>query len=129
MRIVVADDDAVIRGLVTHVLGKQGYEVIPASSGEEVLTCVSARRPDAIVLDAMMPDLDGFEVLHQLRKNENTRDIPVMILSARVLESDMISGFDFGANDYLVKPFRPEELVTRLRRLVSPARQWDRDAG
>jgi DNA-binding response OmpR family regulator len=121
-RILVVEDDEVMRGLIEHILVKQGFQVFSASEGEEALEHIRGRKPDAIILDAMMPGMDGYEVLHTLRADNITRDIPVLMLSARALERDVISGFDFGANDYLVKPFRPEDLVTRLKRLLNRAR-------
>lgn len=116
---LVADDDEVLRRLVTHVLNREGYQVVIAGSGEEVLAEVRSRRPDAIILDAMMPGIDGLEVLHMLRQGETTKDIPVIMLSARSQERDVVRGFDFGANDYLGKPFKPLELLVRLKRLLA----------
>ena len=127
LRVVLAEDDDVLRRLVVHVLEKEGLRVLQARDGEEALKLIQSRRPDAIILDAMMPGVDGLEVLHTIRQSEATRDIPVMMLSGRSLERDMVTGFDFGANDYLVKPFRPAELVVRLKRLLNPARRWERD--
>ncbi|MBX7199212.1 MAG: response regulator [Rhodospirillaceae bacterium] len=118
-RVLVADDDEVLRRLVTHVLNREGYQVVIAGSGEEVLAEVRSRRPDAIILDAMMPGIDGLEVLHMLRQGETTKDIPVIMLSARSQERDVVRGFDFGANDYLGKPFKPLELLVRLKRLLA----------
>ena len=127
-RILVAEDEDVVRTIIGHVLKQNGYEAIMSRDGEEALALIKSRRPDAVILDAMMPGLDGYEVLQTLRNDPNTADIPVMMLSARNLERDVITGFGFGANDYLVKPFRPEELLTRLKRLLGAARQWERDA-
>lgn len=121
LQIVVAEDEDVLRGLVQHVLKKNGYGVRTARDGEECLNLVRSRRPDAIILDAMMPGLDGFEVLHALRRDQTTIDIPVIMLSARAMERDLVNSFNFGANDYLIKPFRPEELITRLRRVLNRA--------
>lgn len=126
-RILVADDDEVLRRLVTHVLTREGYQVVAAGNGEEVLQHVMSRRPDAIILDAMMPGIDGLEVLHALRQGETTKDIPVIMLSARSQERDVVRGFDFGANDYLGKPFKPGELLVRLKRLIGAASTPDRD--
>ncbi len=126
-RILVADDDEVLRRLVTHVLTREGYQVVAAGNGEEVLQHVMARRPDAIILDAMMPGIDGLEVLHALRQGETTKDIPVIMLSARSQERDVVRGFDFGANDYLGKPFKPGELLVRLKRLIGADSTPDRD--
>lgn len=125
--ILIVEDDEVLRQLVKHVLVKNGYKAVLAADGEEALKLVKERRPDAIILDAMMPGLDGYEVLQALKRDKATNDIPVLMLSARNLERDVITGFDFGASDYLSKPFKPEELVTRLKRLLGAARQWERD--
>lgn len=126
-RILVVEDEEVVRMIIGHVLSQNGYEPVMSRDGEEALTLIKSRRPDAVILDAMMPGIDGYELLQALRQDPNTKDIPVMMLSARNLERDVITGFDFGANDYLVKPFRPEELLTRLKRLLGAARQWERD--
>jgi DNA-binding response OmpR family regulator len=75
----------------------------------------------------MMPGMDGYEVLQALREDPTTNDIPVLMLSSRSLDRDVVSGFNFGADDYMVKPFNPADLVIRLKRLLNPARQWDRD--
>ncbi len=125
---LVADDDEVLRRLVTHVLNREGYQVVIAGNGEEVLEHVRSRRPDAIILDAMMPGIDGLEVLHMLRQGEATRDIPVIMLSARSQERDVVRGFDFGANDYLGKPFKPGELLERLKRLLGASQPPGVDA-
>ncbi len=125
--ILIVEDDEVLRQLVKHVLVKNGYKTVLAADGEEALKLVKERRPDAIILDAMMPGLDGYEVLQALKRDKATNDIPVLMLSARNMERDVIAGFDFGASDYLSKPFKPEELVTRLKRLLGAARQWERD--
>lgn len=127
-RVLVADDDEVLRRLVTHVLNREGYQVVIAGNGEEVLEHVRSRRPDAIILDAMMPGIDGLEVLHMLRQGEATRDIPVIMLSARSQERDVVRGFDFGANDYLGKPFKPGELLERLKRLLGASQPPGVDA-
>ena len=127
-RVLVADDDEVLRRLVTHVLNREGYQVVIAGNGEEVLGHVRSRRPDAIILDAMMPGIDGLEVLHMLRQGEATRDIPVIMLSARSQERDVVRGFDFGANDYLGKPFKPGELLVRLKRLLGASQPPGVDA-
>ncbi len=128
-RILVVEDDAILRRLVSHVLEQSGFHALLACDGEDALAQVRSRRPDAVILDAMMPGMDGLEVLRLLRGSPATRDIPVMMLSARGLERDVVNGFDFGANDYLVKPFRSEELLQRLKRLLAPARTWDREEG
>jgi DNA-binding response OmpR family regulator len=119
--ILVVDDDPLIRTLVEHKLRLRGFEVVSAESGEAGLKQVAAKRPDLIVLDAMMPELDGFEVLRRLKQDSATAAIPVIMLTARKQESDIVSALSSGARDYLVKPFMPEELIMRIRNLLPAA--------
>jgi DNA-binding response OmpR family regulator len=116
--ILVVDDDPLIRTLVEHKLRQRGFDVVSADSGEAGLKQVAAKRPDLIVLDAMMPELDGFEVLRRLKQDTATAAIPVIMLTARKQESDIVSALSSGARDYLVKPFMPEELIMRIRNLL-----------
>jgi two-component system, OmpR family, alkaline phosphatase synthesis response regulator PhoP len=116
--ILLVDDDPLLRTLVEHKLRLRGFEVISVESGEEGLKQASARRPDVIVLDAMLPELDGFEVLQRLQEDAATQAIPVIMLTARKQETDIVSALSKGARDYLVKPFLPEELVMRIRNLL-----------
>jgi DNA-binding response OmpR family regulator len=116
--ILLVDDDPLLRTLVEHKLRLRGFEVISAESGEEGLKQASIKRPDLIVLDAMLPELDGFEVLQRLKEDEATQAIPVIMLTARKQETDIVSALSKGARDYLVKPFLPEELVMRIRNLL-----------
>jgi two-component system, OmpR family, alkaline phosphatase synthesis response regulator PhoP len=116
--ILLVDDDPLIRALVEHKLRLRGFEVTSADSGEEGLRHAFARHPDLIVLDAMMPELDGFEVLHRLKADGATASIPVIMLTARKQERDIVSALSMGARDYLVKPFMPEELIVRIRNLL-----------
>jgi two-component system phosphate regulon response regulator PhoB len=124
-RILMVDDEPDITGLVAYHLARAGYRVITASSGPEALRSVRDEQPDLIVLDLMLPGMSGFDVLAELRRHEETRDIGVIVLTARRDEADRIKGLTLGADDYLPKPFSPEELVLRvgavLRRLSSPA--------
>jgi two-component system phosphate regulon response regulator PhoB len=124
-RVLVVDDEPDITALVAYHLAKEGYRVSTAASGPEALRAVTEQRPDLVVLDLMLPGLSGYEVLEELRRKEDTRDIGVVVLTARREEGDRIKGLTLGADDYLVKPFSPRELVLRvgavLRRLASPA--------
>jgi two-component system phosphate regulon response regulator PhoB len=124
-RILVVDDERDITALVAYHLAKEGYRVSTASSGPEALKSATEERPDLIVLDLMLPGLSGYDVLQELRRREDTRDLGVVVLTARREEGDRIKGLELGADDYLVKPFSPQELVLRigavLRRLASPA--------
>jgi DNA-binding response OmpR family regulator len=116
--ILLVDDDPLLRTLVEHKLRLRGFEVFSAESGEEGLKQASAKRPDLIVLDAMLPELDGFEVLQRLKEDAATQSIPVIMLTARKQETDIVSALSKGARDYLIKPFLPEELVMRIRNLL-----------
>ncbi|SMF61190.1 Response regulator receiver domain-containing protein [Allosphingosinicella indica] len=117
-KILVCDDDDLLVDLLEHRLGARGFEVIVARDGGEAVAAASSERPDAIVLDAMMPVLDGHEVLRRLGRREETASIPVIMLTARKQEKDILSALELGARDYLVKPFIPEELITRLNRVI-----------
>ncbi|HWH23011.1 MAG TPA: response regulator [Allosphingosinicella sp.] len=117
-RILVCDDDPLLVDLLSFRLGGKGFDVDTAGDGEEALRKLERSRPDAIVLDAMMPIVDGYEVLRRLRENKETAGIPVLMLTARRQEEDIVGALEMGANDFMVKPFIPEELVARLSRLV-----------
>jgi DNA-binding response OmpR family regulator len=119
MRILVADDDPLLVELIEFKLTSRGYDVLTASDGESALASCIAQHPDLLVLDAMMPVLDGYEVLRRLREDGRTRSIPVIMLTARRTESDVLSGLALGARDYLVKPFIPEELVARIGKVLA----------
>ena len=117
-RILVVDDEPDIVALVVYHLAKDGYRVSSASSGSEALATARRERPALIVLDLMLPGLSGFEVLEQLRADEATVDIAVLMLTARKEEPDRIKGLSLGADDYLTKPFSPRELVLRVRAIL-----------
>ncbi len=112
VRVLVVDDDRAIRRLLQTSLGAHGYEVIEASTGHEALEAVIAHRPDLIILDLGLPDLDGVDVTRQLRE---WSQIPIIVLSVREHEHDKITALDAGADDYLTKPFSAGELLARLR--------------
>lgn len=118
-RILVADDSAVTRQLIRRALDQEGVEVDEAETGEEAIAAVLARRPDVVLLDISMPQMDGFAVLARLRK---TSTLPVILLTARGAEDDRIRGLDLGADDYVVKPFSPGELAARVRSVLRRAR-------
>ena len=120
--VVVADDDALLRSLVEFKLKSRGYRVITAGDGDEALSTITRERPDLVVLDAMMPGADGFEVLRRMKAEAALSAIPVVMLTARRLESDIVGALQLGASDYLVKPFIPEELAMRIARLVPVGR-------
>jgi two-component system, OmpR family, response regulator MprA len=116
MRILVVDDDRAVRESLRRSLAFNGYQVDLASDGQAALDAVIARRPDAMVLDVMMPRLDGLEVCRRMRAGGD--DLPILVLTARDAVSDRVSGLDAGADDYLPKPFALEELLARLRALL-----------
>lgn len=117
-RILVIDDDQAIAELVKINLELLGHQVGVASDGVKGLALAQQNRPDLIVLDVMMPDLDGFTVCQRLRQNPATNSIPVLMLTALGMTKDKVTGFDSGADDYLVKPFEIPELQVRVRALL-----------
>lgn len=123
-RVLVVDDEPEIVALVAYHLAKAGYRVATASSGQDAIDMARRENPSLIVLDLMLPGMSGFEVLEILRADETTRDVAVLMLTARRDEVDRIRGLSLGADDYLTKPFSPQELVLRvaaiLRRLSQP---------
>jgi DNA-binding response OmpR family regulator len=119
-QVLIVDDEQRIVNFLSSKLRASGYEVITASNGAEALEQVQAQEPDLVVLDVMMPGMDGFETLKELRSFSS---VPVIILSAKGSNTDKIKGLDLGADDYLAKPFSPDELVSRIqavRRRLSP---------
>jgi len=124
-RVLVVDDERDITALVAYHLARAGYRVTTAANGPDALRAIQAEPPDLVVLDLMLPGRSGFEVLEELRGREETQGVGVILLTARREEADRIRGLSAGADDYLTKPFSPEELVLRvgavLRRLHAPA--------
>jgi two-component system, OmpR family, phosphate regulon response regulator PhoB len=124
-RILVVDDEPDITALVAYHLAKAGYRVSTAANGPDALKAAREERPDIVILDIMLPGVSGYDVLAELRRREETRDVGVILLTARREEPDRIRGLSLGADDYLTKPFSPTELALRvnalLRRLAAPA--------
>lgn len=125
-RILIADDDPLLRALLQHKLTAEDHQVLAAEHGGEVSELVRDQAPDLIVLDAMMPVMDGFEVLRRLKAATATRHIPVIMLTALKREQDVVGALQLGAADYLAKPFIPDELVQRIRRVLA-ASPMERD--
>ena len=119
MRILVVDDDRAVRESLRRSLQFNGYQVELAAAGQQALDWLADQRPDAMVLDVMMPRLDGLEVARRLRSTGD--DLPILVLTARDAVSDRVAGLDAGADDYLPKPFALEELLARLRALLRRA--------
>jgi two-component system alkaline phosphatase synthesis response regulator PhoP/two-component system response regulator VicR len=117
-KILAVDDEKHIVRLVQINLQKEGYEVATANTGKEALEVVSEFGPDLIVMDVMMPEMDGFEALKKLKENPATRDIPVIMLTAKAQDADVFRGWQSGADLYLTKPFNPAELLTFVKRLL-----------
>lgn len=124
-KILVCDDERHIVRLIQVNLERQGYNVVTAYDGKEGLEKVKAEKPDLIVLDVMMPYMDGFEVLKNLRRESDTEAIPVIMLTAKAQDKDVFEGYHYGADMYLTKPFNPMELVTFVKRILDGAKTPD----
>ena len=116
--ILIADDDPLLVKLVDYRLSARGYRVIAALDGQTALERSAEEHPDLVVRDALMPRLDGFEVRRRLKEAPATRDIPVLMLTARKQEHDIVAALSLGARDYLAKPFSPEELALRIGNIL-----------
>ena len=121
-RILVADDDVDIRELVEFKLSTLGHEIVAVSDGAAAIDACKERRPDLAVLDVMMPGMSGLDAIRAIRNDPAMAGIPVILLTARAQESDVETGFDSGADDYITKPFSPRELASRVQALLARAR-------
>ena len=117
-KILIVDDDIDSLKLIGLMLQRQGYEVTAASNGTQAIARAAAERPDLIILDVMMPDLDGYEICRRLRANPITQPIPIIMFTAKTLIDDKVQGFEAGADDYLSKPTHPAELASRVKALL-----------
>src|SRR5262244_1194917 len=117
-RVLIVDDDPDIQRLVSYNLSQAGFQVTTAISGRLALDSVQKHPPDLIILDVMLPDIDGLEVCRSLRQRESSRRIPIIMLTARTEEIDRVGGFEVGADDYVMKPFSPRELVLRVKSIL-----------
>lgn len=127
--IIVAEDEDALSTLLQYNLEKEGYEVGVATDGDEALMMINERQPDLLVCDWMMPKVSGIEVTRRLRAQTETRNLPIVMLTARSEETDRIRGLDTGADDYVIKPFSMVELVARIRavlRRIRPGLSEDR---
>ncbi len=115
-RILLVEDEATLSMIVADMLRREGYEVVEARNGFEGLRLFEAEKPDAVIADVMMPHIDGFQMVKQLRKTDDR--IPVLFLTARGAIEDIVTGLELGANDYLKKPFSMQELLARLKALL-----------
>lgn len=118
-KVVIADDDPDIRRLVQITVSNAGCDVTVASDGEEALSLIREGHPDLVILDVLMPRMDGWEVAKELKGDPATAAIPIMFLTSRGQEHDVLEGFNSGAADYMVKPFSPRELQVRVRAVLA----------
>jgi two-component system, OmpR family, alkaline phosphatase synthesis response regulator PhoP len=117
-KILVVDDEEDILELLKFKLSKEGYQVMCAASGEEALRCVRSETPDLIVLDLMLPGMDGIEVARELKNDFHTKNIPIVMLTAKGEEADIVTGLELGADDYITKPFSPRILTARVKAVL-----------
>jgi two-component system phosphate regulon response regulator PhoB len=114
-KILVVEDERPIRDMLAFNLGRAGYTVRPAGDGREAREAIADGHPDLVIMDWMLPDVSGLELTRQLKRDPQTREIPIIMLTARVEEDDRVAGLDGGADDYIVKPFSQRELLARIR--------------
>jgi len=119
--IVVVEDETDIQDIITYNLKREGYEVLTASRGDQGLSLIQAKNPDLVILDIMLPGIDGLTICQQLRAAAKTKSLPIIILSAKEEESDVVIGLGLGADDYMPKPFSPRELLARVKALLRRA--------
>ncbi|MCX7799416.1 MAG: response regulator [Fimbriimonadales bacterium] len=118
LKVLVCDDERHIVRLIQVNLERQGYQVVTAFDGKEGLEKIRSEKPDIVVLDVMMPYMDGFEVLRSIRREPETESLPVIMLTAKAQDKDVFEGYHYGADMYLTKPFNPMELVTFVKRIA-----------
>jgi len=118
-KILIVDDDATMIKLLATILEIEGYQALEALSGDEALKVIAEEKPDLILLDIMMPELDGLEVLDMLRGDAATRHLPVVMLTARVEDEDIYEGWRRGADEYVTKPFEPKVLIETISKVLS----------
>src|SRR5205807_3030831 len=122
-RILIVEDDPDIAELVGRYLDKAGFTTERVGSGKDALNAIALKAPDLLVLDLMLPQVDGLEICRRVRANDGTAAMPIIMLTARAEESERIVGLELGADDYLAKPFSPNELVARVRALLRRAQR------
>jgi len=124
-RILAVDDEPNIVRLIQVNLERQGYQVETANNGAQALAKIKANRPDLVVSDVMMPEMDGFELLANIRRDPALMDLPVIMLTAKAQDRDVMTGYQTGADMYLTKPFNPQELLQFVKRILSSASEDD----
>jgi DNA-binding response OmpR family regulator len=118
-KILIAEDERDIRDLITFTLRFAGHEVLPTSNGEEAYQKALKEKPDLILLDVRMPRMNGYEACQHIKENKSTKDIPVIFLSAKGQESEVETGIQAGAEDYILKPFSPDQLTERIKSILA----------
>ncbi|MDX9862989.1 MAG: response regulator [Rhodospirillales bacterium] len=118
-RVLIAEDDDLVADLIAHKLRLRGIDVEVIADGADAWESIQAKPPHLIILDGMLPGLDGLEVLRRIREDPGLEGVPVVMLTARRREQDIVGALELGASDYLVKPFMPEELLARVERLMA----------
>ncbi len=126
-KLLVVDDEEDILQLVRYNLTKEGYDIICVTTGEEAVRRAKIEQPDLILLDLMLPGVDGFEVCRQLKRDETTAAIPIVMLTAKGEDADIVTGLELGADDYITKPFSPKVLLARIRAVLRRRNQQDID--
>jgi two-component system phosphate regulon response regulator PhoB len=121
-RILIVEDESALVEILRYNLEKEGFDVSTATDGEEALTAIEEQRPDLVILDWMLPLVSGLEICRQLRRKGDTRDLPIIMLTARGEEADRVRGLEVGADDYVAKPFSPSELIARVRAVLRRAK-------
>ncbi|MFH2093386.1 MAG: response regulator [Pseudomonadota bacterium] len=127
--ILIVDDEEDIIELIKYNLKNEGYMVLTAQTGEKAIQIAKQSSPDLMILDLMLPGIDGLEVTRYLRNNEATFDLPIVMLTAKGEESDVVTGLELGANDYISKPFSPKVLVARIRSILRRRKKEDDPVG
>src|SRR5439155_7322577 len=124
-RVLLVEDEQDVAELIRYNLAKEGYDVVVTANGADALRLARERQPDVVLLDIMVPQLNGWEVCRRLKKDPELSAIPVIMVTGRVEEGDKVLGFEVGADDYVTKPFSPRELIARIRAVVRRVRQAD----
>jgi two-component system phosphate regulon response regulator PhoB len=127
INVLVVDDESAIREMIRFALGRSGMKVRCAADGLEALSKISEETPDILLLDWMMPGINGLELTRRLRRNSQTAEIPIIMLTAKVTEDDKVAGLNAGTDDYIIKPFSPRELVARIQAVMRRASPGDVD--
>jgi len=120
IKVLVADDDNNVINIIRYSISNDQFDVLEATNGKEALGMVSSRSPDILILDIMMPGMDGYMVCEELKKHDSTKNLPIIILSAKASVDDKLKAIGFGVDDYMTKPFDPRELEARIKMRLKP---------